>query len=147
MKEKCDIFVDGLFVASATDLELDDLLKRVAPGKDYKQIASSMGGYSGHRIYFSENELKAHVVAWKTFSGFTDKNGDSLYYEDEVIDKDGREGFIKREIIDGWKYLIESKSEKIRYSFESIDKHNGFGHISKTLTPEFARTLTKKSKC
>ena len=95
MKDSCDIFVDGVFtIAIREDEDVEPIYEKLIPNGSYKQLCSSSGGYSGYRVYFSETELKARIIAWKTNSGFQDKNGNTLYYSDEVVDDKGQKGIV-----------------------------------------------------
>ena len=138
MKDSCDIFVDGVFtLAIQEDEDIEPVYEKLIPRGSYKEIVSSSGGYSGYRVYFSETELKARTIAWKTNSGFRDKDGNALYYSDSVIDDMGQKGTVSMKS-DGWDYRTDKQLNK-RYVVEFYQN----SVFSKTLTDEYAKTLKK----
>ena len=128
--------MDGVFAASIDDCDdLDDMYKRLMPAADdYRELISSMGGYSGYRVFFSESEMRAHTVFWKTNSGFTDKDGNALYYNDNVIDENGEEGYVDRRL-DGYDF-IKGTSRTERYGIR-------IGNFFNELSAKYAKTLKK----
>ena len=141
MKDSCDFFVDGVFtLAIREDEDIEPVYEKLIPKGSYKEIVSSSGGYSGYRVYFSETELKARTIAWKTNSGFQDKDGNALYYSDGVVDDIGQKGTVSMEN-SGWDYRTNKQLDK-RYVVEFYQ-----GPFSKRiLTDEYAKTLKKIDK-
>lgn len=135
MRTKCDFFIDGVFAVSVDDSsKLDDIYKRLMPSDDYRQLMSSSGGYSGYRVFFSENEMRAHTVFWKTNSGFTDKDGNVLYAGDKVVDENGNYGYVEK-CSEGFGFMT-GKSRNEYYSIRS-------GIFNNRLTVQTAKTLKK----
>ena len=141
MKDSCDIFVDGVFtLAIKEDEDIEPVYEKLIPKGSYKRMLSSCGGYSGYRVYFSETELKARTIAWKTNSGFRDKDGNALYCSDRVVDDTGQKGTVSIEN-DGWDYRTDKQLNK-RYVVEF--NRGPLGPFSKSiLTDEYAKTLKK----
>lgn len=138
MKDSYDIFVDGVFtIAIKEDKDIEPVYEKLISKGSYKEIVSSNGGYSGYRVYFSETELKAHTIAWKTNSGFRDKDGNSLYCSDRVVDDMGQKGTVSMKS-DGWDYRTYKPLNK-QYVVEFYQTPV----FSKTLTDEYAKTLKK----
>ena len=58
---------------------------------DYSEEQSSSSGSHGFKLYFNEKTLKSTVFAWRELTEFVDKNGEVIYYGDNIIDEDGLE--------------------------------------------------------
>ena len=137
MKDKCDFFVDGVYAASIDDTDsMDEMYDRLMPSGNYKQIISSTGGYSGYRVFFSENEMRAHTVFWKQNSGFVDKNGNTLYVGDIVEDEHGYQGTVDINFDYDFRKNIKTN---VRYLVRSSNLNNA-------LTKDYAKTLERKEK-
>lgn len=141
IQETNDFFIDGVYAGTAGDEDVDEMLEKMRPeGDEWRQEMSSLGGYSGYRLYFNEREMRARVVGWKTNSGYTDKNGCALYNGDEAEDECGNRGTIDRRTGD-YDYR-ENRFRDIKYVF-SYNRPNNPYNTSLTLTPETARKLTR----
>ena len=138
MKDSYDIFVDGVFTLAFKEVEgFASIYEKLISNDSYKEILSSSGGYSGYRVYFSKTELKARTIAWKTNSGFRDKDGNTLYCSDIVIDDMGHKGTVSMDR-DGWNYKTNKQLNE-RYVVEFYQS----SFSKRILTNEYAKTLKK----
>jgi hypothetical protein len=51
---------------------------------DYSEEHSSSSGSHGFKLYFNEKTLKSIVWAWRELTDFVDKNGEAIYYGDDI---------------------------------------------------------------
>lgn len=98
MKEKSpkfEIIVDGKVVKTIkgwTRLENEEnKFDEKLYDLDYSEEQSSSSGSHGFKLYFNEKTLKSIVWAWRELTEFVDKNGEVIYYGDNIIDEDGLE--------------------------------------------------------
>ena len=63
--------------------EMRNIIDKLGKEK-YKEYATSSSGYRGYYIYFNEELLLSKVLAWRTCTGFVDKNGEIIYHGDII---------------------------------------------------------------
>lgn len=79
---------------------------------DYSEEQSSSNGSHGFKLYFNEKTLKSIVWAWRELTDFVDKNGETIYYGDNIIDEDGSEYNLNQYAFEENRYYISSINSK-----------------------------------
>ena len=118
MKEKSpkfEIIIDGKVVKTIKGWERlqseEDKFDDKMYDLHFDREHSSSNGSNGFVLYFNEETLQSTVWAFRKLTEFIDRNGEVIYYGDNIIDEDGSEYNLNQYSLEN-RYYISSINSK-----------------------------------